>query len=384
MGIRSFFEKMFKKDMEGSSGAMSSDTEASIIYKEFAIQSCISIITNALVLAEFETYEEGKFVKKNNYYLFNIEPNKNQNATEFWMEVISKLIYKNECLIVQIEDELFVADTFYHTEYLYYEDTYKDLIIRGFPLNRTLKESDVIYLKLNNKNIKEVVDSLYKDYSSVLGVSISAVKKAFGEKGILKLESMIPQQGPKKEAFDNLMNKDFKNYFSKTNAVLPLQSGFEYVPNKKDVLIKSSRDVRANIDDVIDFVAAGFHVPAGVIKGNIAGVEGQTDNFLMFCINPISKLITTEFNRKIYGREEFKKRSYVKMNTQRIRDVNISDMSKAADLLFRIGVNSIDDNLEMLGKERLKEKWSDRHYVTKNYQSVVDLEGGDKNGTKNS
>ncbi|MGG5463494.1 phage portal protein [Clostridium sp. B9] len=384
MGIRSFFEKMFKKDMEGSSGAMSSDTEASIIYKEFAIQSCISIITNALVLAEFETYEEGKFVKKNNYYLFNIEPNKNQNATEFWMEVISKLIYKNECLIVQIEDELFVADTFYHTEYLYYEDTYKDLIIRGFPLNRTLKESDVIYLKLNNKNIKEVVDSLYKDYSSVLGVSISAVKKAFGEKGILKLDSMIPQQGPKKEAFENLMNKDFKNYFSKTNAVLPLQNGFDYIPGKKDGNIKNSRDVRANIDDVIDFVAAGFHVPAGVIKGNIAGVEGQTDNFLMFCINPISKLITTEFNRKIYGREEFKKRSYVKMNTQRIRDVNISDMSKAADLLFRIGVNSIDDNLEMLGKERLNEKWSERHYVTKNYQSVVDLEGGDKNGTKNS
>ncbi len=61
-------------------------------------------------------------------------------------------------------------------------------------------------------------------------------------------------------------------------------------------------------------------------------------------------------------------------------------MSKAADLLFRIGVNSIDDNLELIGKEPLKEEWSKEHYVTKNYQSVLnpDLKGGGKNGTKNS
>ena len=51
--------------MEGK--AITSYIQAAIFYKEFAIQSCISIITNALVLSEFETFEKGKLVKKNNY-----------------------------------------------------------------------------------------------------------------------------------------------------------------------------------------------------------------------------------------------------------------------------------------------------------------------------
>ncbi|WP_051539877.1 phage portal protein [Clostridium ihumii] len=371
--------------MEGKT--ISSNIKAEIFYKEFAIQSCISIITNALVLAEFETYERGKPIKKNNYYLFNVEPNINQNATEFWMQVVSNLVYENECLIVQLNEQLFVADSFNHSEYVYYEDIYKNVVVRGYTLRELFKESDVIYLKLNDANIKKVIDGLYDDYSKLLGVSMASFRKANGTKGILEIQGQAPIQGPAKENFDRLMEKDFKKYLEADNAVLPLSNTYKFnETNKNSTINKDSRDVRAVINDIIDFVAAAFHVPAGVIKGDIAGVEGQTDNFLMFCINPIAKLITSEINRKMYGKENFIDRTYVKMDTQRIRNVDISNISKAADLLFRIGVNSIDDNLELLGKEPLNETWSKEHYVTKNYQSVLnpDLKGGDKNGTKNS
>lgn len=123
--------------MEGKT--ISSNIKAEIFYKEFAIQSCISIITNALVLAEFETYERGKPIKKNNYYLFNVEPNINQNATEFWMQVVSNLVYENECLIVQLNEQLFVADSFNHSEYVYYEDIYKNVVVRGYTLRELFK-----------------------------------------------------------------------------------------------------------------------------------------------------------------------------------------------------------------------------------------------------
>ncbi|WP_243148904.1 phage portal protein [Clostridium sporogenes] len=375
---------IFGSKMEGKT--ISSNLKAEIFYKEFAIQSCISIITNALILAEFQTYEKGKPTKMNNYYLFNIEPNRNQNATEFWMQVISNLVYDNECLIVQIDDQLFVADEFDHQEYVFYEDTYKNVVVREYPLNNIYKESDVIYLKLNDSNIKTVIDGLYEDYSKLLGTSMSSYKKSNGTKGILEINGQAPIQGPAKESFDKLMEKDFKKYLESDNAVLPLSNTYKFNESKKQGNEKDSRDVRAVINDIIDFVAAAFHVPAGVIKGDIAGVEGQTDNFLMFCINPIAKLITAEINRKMYGKNKFMDRTYVKMDTQKIRNVDISSMSKAADLLFRIGVNSIDDNLELIGKEPLKEEWSKEHYVTKNYQSVLnpDLKGGGKNGTKNS
>ncbi|KJU72476.1 phage portal protein [Clostridium baratii] len=370
--------------MEGK--PVTSDIKAAIFYKEFAIQSCISIITNALVLSEFETFEKGKYVKKNNYYAFNIEPNKNQNATEFWMQVISNLVYDNECLIVQLEDQFYVADEFGHDEYVYYEDIYKNVVVRDYQLKDTFKESDVIYLKLNDDNIKSLIDGLYEDYSKLLGTSMSSYRKSNGRKGILEINGQAPLQGPSKEAFDKLMQEDFKKYLEADNAVLPLSNSYKFNESKASSNTKDSRDVRAVINDIIDFVAAAFHVPAGVIKGDIAGVEGQTDNFLMFCINPIARLITSEINRKVYGRKDYLERTYVKMNTQKIRNVDLEKLSKSADLLFRIGVNSIDDNLEMLGKEPLDLDWSKEHYVTKNYQSVLnpDLKGGGNNGTKNS
>ena len=68
-------------------------------------------------------------------------------------------------------------------------------------------------------------------------------------------------------------------------------------------------------------------------------------------------------------------------------------MSKSADLLFRIGVHSVNENREMFGKSLIDEDWANEHYVTKNYNSILDNEfnddlkgGGEdgKHGTKNN
>ena len=88
--------KGFSKDKVRSEVVGYGNTALQLYYKKFAIDSVISLIANALVMSEFQTLENGKEVKKNNYYLLNVEPNKNQNATEFWHEVVSKLIYDNE------------------------------------------------------------------------------------------------------------------------------------------------------------------------------------------------------------------------------------------------------------------------------------------------
>lgn len=386
MGIKAFINNIFKRKIEGDT--FYSELETELFYKEFAIQSCISIIANALVLSEFQTIEKGKEVKKNNYYLFNVEPNLNQNSTEFWIEVISKLVYKNECLIVQEKDQLFIADTFSVKKFAFFDDLYSGITIRDLQLNKTYKESEVFFLKLNDENIKGIIDGLYKDYSKLLASSIDAYKKANGRKGILKVKTMLPQTKDGQDPMEDLMNNKFKKYFNSDNAVLPLSDGLEFEESKAQSNIKDSRDIRAVVNDIIDFVAAAFHVPSGIIRGDLAGIEQQTDNFLMFCINPIAKLITSEVNRKMYGKEDYLNKTYVKVDTQKIRNVDLEKLSKSADLLFRIGVNSINDNLNMIGKEKLEEDWANEHYVTKNYQSVLsvneNLKGGEKNGTKNS
>lgn len=365
-----------------------SNSVLELYYKKFAIDSVVSLIANALVMSEFQTLENGKEVKKNNYYLFNIEPNKNQNAIEFWHEVVSKLIYENECLIIQLDDELFVADEFTTKTYLKFEDRYEGVVARDFSFDKNFNESEVLYLKLNNESIKKLIDGMYSEYGKLISASIASYKKANGTKGILTLDTLFSQQEDAQQLLDDLFENKFKKYFENPNAVLHLEEGMHYEEKQNQSPTKNSRDIKALIDDVIEFVAAAFHVPSGLIRGNVAGVAEQTDNFLIFCVNPIAKLITGEVNRKMYGKELYLKRTYCKVDTQRIKDVDIKALSSAADLLFRIGVNSINDNKKMLGKESIDEKWADEHYVTKNYQSVLsindNLKGGDTSGKKNS
>ncbi|MBY1425624.1 phage portal protein [Clostridioides difficile] len=383
MNFKNFITNfLFKDKMSGADGEYFKKLEATIFYKEFALRSCISIIANALVLSEFQTFINAKSVKEKNYYLFNIEPNQNQNATEFWQEVITRLVYDNECLVIQENEQLFVAESFNVDKYVFYEDIYKDITIRNYKLDRSFRESDVLYFKLNVESIKTVIDYLYNDYKDLLSSAMKGYKKNNSEKGVLEIDTNYPQTKEAQERLNDLMSNKFKRYFESDNAVLPLSNGLKYTENTKASSIKDSRDIRAIIDDVMDFVCAAFHVPAGLVKGNVSGVEGITDNFLNFSVNPIARLITAEITRKMYGRDKFIEKSYIKVDTQKIANMGLEKISKASDLLFRIGVNSINDNLEMLGREKINESWADEHYVTKNYQSILnpDLKGGVNNG----
>ncbi|HBG1548357.1 TPA: phage portal protein [Clostridioides difficile] len=383
MNFKNFITNfLFKDKMSGADGEYFKKLEATIFYKEFALRSCISIIANALVLSEFQTFINSKSVKEKNYYLFNIEPNQNQNATEFWQEVITRLVYDNECLVIQENEQLFVAESFNVDKYVFYEDVYKNITIRNYKLDRSFRESDVLYFKLNVESIKTVIDYLYNDYKDLLSSAMKGYKKNNSEKGVLEIDTNYPQTKEAQERLNDLMSNKFKRYFESDNAVLPLSNGLKYTENTKASSIKDSRDIRAIIDDVMDFVCAAFHIPAGLIKGNVSGVEGITDNFLNFSVNPIARLITTEITRKMYGRDKFFEKSYVKVDTQKIANMGLEKISKASDLLFRIGVNSINDNLEMLGREKINESWADEHYVTKNYQSILnpDLKEGANNG----
>ena len=393
MGITSWLKSAFSKE-EAFRNQMGFATEdklsIEVFYKELAIQSCISFIANALVMSEFQTFENGQEVKKMNHYLLNVEPNLNQNATEFWHEVIWRLIYDNECLIIQHDNQFFVAEDFEHKEFAFKEDIYSDVEVRGLKISRSFVESEVFYLKLNNKHIKKLIDGLYSDYGELLARAKSNFKKSGGRKGVYFQGGYGPAPGTEEyEKQQKLMEDMFKRYWESENAVLNLSDGDKYVESQFLGVGEDSRDIRNLVNDVIDFACAAFHIPAGVVRGDKVGVAEQTDNTIMFGINPFAKLITTEINRKWYGMKAYLNGSFVRMDTKKIRDVDIEKMSKSADLLFRIGVNSVNDNREMFGKSLIDEAWANEHYVTKNYNSILDnefnetLKGGDEDGKTN-
>ena len=399
MGLRKFVDsimgnkiKNVKTKNNSRSGAFGSEAAVEDFYKEFALQSCISIIANAFTLCEIQTYENYKKVKSDNYYLFNVEPNMNQNSKEFWHEVISKLIYNNEALIIQEAGQFFIADEFEVVENALSDYEYKGVKIKEHVFTQSFFEQDVIYLKLNNENITELIDGLYGSYGKLLMSGVKNYKRSNGLKGFVEIDTTVAQTDDSKVKLKELMEKQFKTWFEKDDAILPLSKGFKFT-DATSKNTQNTRDIRAIVNDIIDFVCVATHVPSGLVKGDTVGVAEQTDNFIMFGINPFAEIVKDEFNRKYYKKQGFLKGNYINIDTLRIKNVDLSKMASAGDLLFRTGVNSINDNLEMLGRETIKEAWANEHYITKNYQSVLSIgqengtntgsKGGDENGKEN-
>lgn len=140
-----------------------------------------------------------------------------------------------------------------------------------------------------------------------------------------------------------------------------------------------SRDVAALVDDIFNFIAMAFHVPRGMLKGDVADIEGQIDSFLMFGVNPVVEVVADEINRKTYSKKEYLERTYLKIDTTQIKIVDITKMATALDKLFSIGGMTINDIIVELGGEPIEDDYANKRFVTKNYQPVEQLEGGEVN-----
>lgn len=355
---------------------------AEIFYKELAINVAINLISNTLSNAEFQTFEKGKEVKKDNYYLFNVEPNQNKSANKFWRDVIYRLVYDNECLVVMVNDMFYIADSFDIQKYALKENIYTNIEIDGYPLREIFRESDVLHFELHNQKIKTVIDGLYSSYGKLITSSSKHNLRKRAKRGTLEIPGSYPQTEEAYEDLQDLLENRFRTYFeAETGAVLPLSNGLKFEEAEERISNNPSqegRDIRAFIDDVFDFVALAFQIPPQLLKGDVADTEKAVNNFITFCINPLADLLTDEINRKYYGKELYLQRTYVKLDTSRIKHIDIEDVANAMDILFRIGANTINDNLRILGREEIDEEWADERFITKNYDTIDNfMEGGD-------
>lgn len=346
---------------------------ATEVYKKIAVESCVNLIANAFVRCEFKTFDKGKAVKSDNYYLLNVAPNKNENATEFKKKLISKLYKNNECLIVMANEQLFIADGFTVQEYVMKDSVYSNVTVGDFQFTGTFNESDVIYLKLNNQDIMQIINSFYKDYGSLLSSAKDIYKRSNAKRFVLKGEFLRSQNNDLQQRINEMMTEQFKPWLEADNAGAVFQLQEKYTledmsgNGKSGVNKQDSRDIRSLLDDIFDFVATACHVPRGLLKGDVVDVSSQTNNFLMFCINPLVELISAEFNKKMYGKSDYLQRTYLKIDVTKIKVTDLNDMATALDKLFAIGAMSINDIIEMTGGERIEEDWANKHYVTKNY-----------------
>jgi HK97 family phage portal protein len=362
------------------------DEYASLVFdiyvREMAFWSAVNIVANAVSKCEFKTYLNGKEDKGKEYYLWNIEPNKNQNSSRFLNKLIAKLYRDNECLVIEQNGQLLVADSFNRKPYALYDDVFTEVRVEDFTFARSFVQSEVLYYQLNEENVRKLINGLYESYSKLIAYSMKAYQRSRGTKGIFKYDTIPVAGTPEREAFDALINKKIKQWMEGDNAALPLGRGQEWKElQHKTYTNESTRDIRAQIDDIFDFTARAFGIPPALLRGDVQDTSKAIDQLLTFCIDPLADMIQEEINRKRNGYDGFSKGTYIKIDTKCIKHVDLLSVATAIDKLIGSGAFCINDIRKAVGDEPIDEPWANQHFITKNYETVENaltaLEGGE-------
>jgi HK97 family phage portal protein len=357
---------------------------ADVYFREMAFWSAVNIIANAVSKCEFKTYVNGEEKKGPEYYLWNVEPNLNQNSSGFIHKWLAQLYSKNECLIIEQKGQLLVADSFIRKPYALYSDVFTQVTVGDFTFNRPFVQSEVLYFKLSECDMRRVTAGLYESYSKLIAHGMKSYKKSRGTKGTFNYETLPVAGSQERIFFDELISKKFKNFMETSDAIIPLGKGQSYTDiGSKTYSSESTRDIRAMIDDISDFTAKGFGMHPALIRGDVQGVKDVVDQLLTFCVDPLCDMLQEEINRKRSGRDAFIQGTYVQIDTKAIKHVDLLSVSTAIDKLIASGAFCINDIRKLVGEPEIDEAWAKQHFMTKNYSTIADLlaamGGGDTN-----
>lgn len=345
----------------------------------FAVECVVNLIAATIARCEVKTYIDRKEVRGDEYYSWNFRPNLNQNSTQFMVKLVTKLLMENRVLVVEIGSDRLVADSFTLREkYALREWIFENVTVENFTFDQSFRRSEVMYIELNDSNIRETLETMLGYYSNLLSMAVTKYSRAGGRKGKLTMDRTKMNE-KREESLQETVNKMFRNYFTAENAVITMPQGMDYTEISGDGSKKSTSDVADLVSltkDAFAHAARAYRVPPALISGEIADVDKVTENFLTFCIDPLVDLIENEGNFSIYGKAVLGG-NYLSIDTTAIQHIDVFQIAEKIDKLISNGVYSIDELRRKLGEEVIGEPWSQKHYITLNYSEVSALKGGE-------
>ena len=352
-----------------------------LFFQRFYVDLAVNMIAGAISKCEFKTFQKGKPCKGEEYFTWNYEPNANQNSTQFVQELVSKTLKHNEALIIDNGGKLIIADNFQRDEDVIRGDVFRSISRGKTSFGRDYMAKEVMYFSNANGNIGVLLNAISSGYGELLEMAIGKYRRAGGRKGVVTISKTASGNGKVDEKLDELYNKKFKSYFAEENAVLQLPSGVNYTEIHGEGSKKSTSEL-TDITNIMEEAAAAvglaFKIPPALLLGKVADVDKLTENFLTFCIDPLAESISEEITRKRYGYAGMREGSYLYVDTSRIRHMDVFGTATQIDKLIASGMYSVDEIREKINEYTLDTEWSQKHWVTKNYEEIT--KGGEASG----
>ncbi|MES9694273.1 phage portal protein [Bacillus toyonensis] len=354
------------------------DTANRLHMKRLAIDTCVSFLGRTISQSEFRVRNGKAFEKKELYYRLNIRPNKNMTASTFWERFIRKLIYDNECLVVQADDgDLLIADGFQHTEYAVYEDTFTDVTVKDYTFKRSFKQSEVIHLKYRNDKLSPLIDGLFADYGDLFGRILNSQKRKNQVRGTVDMDMIGAKTEEQITKLQEFIDNMYKSIGSKDIAIVPQQKGINYNEIYNGVANGPSvEEINKVTNGFLNQVAMAIGIPTALIYGEMADVEKQTKNYMLFTVRPLLKKLSDETNVKFFEMSEYLLGQ--KIEVKAVSYQSIFDLATSIDKLISSSAFTGNEIRSEVDYEDSDDPNLNVHHITKNYTKLDTSEGGEK------
>lgn len=389
--IERFFGKTENDKLSEYIDALFMAKKKQLQIKRHAIEHSIDMIAKTISKSEIQIYrrnEKHKIVKVENeqeYYKLNVQPNENEEATSFFYKVIKKYLDEEEALIVCLDGNLYLADSFISASSILFAKTYYNVQIsdnngNSIILKKVFNSDEVIHLNLKASKVKETLDSYYEELGNLIGIASSHYKL----NNLHKFRLRFPGGQPTLKdpvsgddiTYEEYKRKVTRGLFEEEDAIVLLSESFGL--EKIDFGSGFTSDEWSKLEKKwSDKVAMTYNIPLDIYYGNKTDKSTSTNDFITFGILPHLQLLEDGLNAKIIGMDNYLKGERIKINRLNMKHFDILESATSMDKLFSNGYSHNEIN-EIIGIQRIDEEWADRHHVTKNYQNVdIELEGGD-------
>ena len=357
---------------------------------KYAMLVVTNILSAFLVNTNWKTYKKGEVVKGEEWFRFNIAPNRRESSSEFYNKLATKLIYEGEALIIETSTkELFIADSyaFKNGEKLLMKDnTFNNVVIGNITLNRSFKENDnCIYIEIPRSDmVKAVFNSMGYDFLELKKLVYEGAQKALGMKLNLNLGAQAKNKYDSKyiekiqQAYDPLMKaRDavFVSYKGETLVDLTeRQRGSEV----QQVLSAVENNIKIN-DEILCNVGMAYGLPQKFMKGDFTA---DNDSIFSMAITMFGKpyltLLSKKFTFFVLTKEDIINGGKVEAELNSIKFIDKLSMATAIDKFIGSGAYNRNEVREMLDDDPVED--GDIYFITKNYAVLSEYtKGGNSN-----
>ena len=361
--------------------------------KKKAIEHSIDLIARTISKSEIQIYrydnKQKKIIPKIDeyYYKLNIKPNNNEYGTSFFYRAVSKLLHDEEVLILEIDNNLYLAESFEKSESILYKKTYHDIYLSDvdgnkFKLDKSYNSDEVIHLTLGGSKINEVLDDYYNEFGNLLGISFSQYKS----NNIPKWKLITPGDQPaiydretnKAISYEEYKKKITEGLFNEEESIVLLSKALDLEKINGEKQIDSSDYIKLE-KKWSDEVANAFNIPLDVFYGSKTDKSTGTNDFISFAVVPILRIFEDGMNGTLIKKNEYLRGDRIFINKLNMKHFDIFDSATSMDKLFGDGF-SHNDLRYFIDIPKLDEEWADEHNITKNYGKAnnSNVKGGDK------